>query len=67
MPCNSGNSKSCDAGFYLPTSPANADCAPCDKGSYSLGNGTEYYSFEQTLNLFDEPRVPGVSRCVLLA
>ena len=46
VPCDSATSKDCDAGYFLPAGGADAECEQCSAGSFSLGNGTAYYSFE---------------------
>jgi hypothetical protein len=43
----------CPAGQRLP--PGEAVCQSCPAGTSSLGNGTEYFSFDQTLDLFESP------------
>jgi hypothetical protein len=52
VPCSQG-ALTCPAGQRLP--PGETRCLSCPNGTYSLGNGTEYFSFEQTLDLFVSP------------
>jgi hypothetical protein len=52
------SSLSCPAGQRLP--PGTTECLSCPNGTFSLGTGTEYYSFDQTLDLFRASSLPGV-------
>jgi hypothetical protein len=48
VPCQ--QSLSCPAGQRLP--PGATECLACPNGTFSLGTGTEYFSFDQTLDVF---------------
>jgi hypothetical protein len=52
------SSLSCPAGQRLP--PGTTECLSCPNGTFSLGTGTEYYSFDQTLDVFRASSLPGV-------